>query len=196
MSFDFKVGSIYKLAFVKLINLVDRFYYYRSKVKYHPFIESNGKYRLGKNFKLTFLNVKNGQLKVVLNGNNKLGDYCNIQGTSTIFFGERTYCGDFCTFGCNESIIIGDDVMIGQYVSIRDTNHKYESNTLNMNKQGIYTSPVIIENNVWIGAGVSILAGVKIGSGAIVAAGSVVTKDVNANEIVGGVPAKLIKYRV
>ncbi len=84
----------------------------------------------------------------------------------------------------------------------------YESRRNNVNKYGKYynnavfeNSPlrdnreVVIGNDVWIGANVIILPGVKIGNGAIIAAGAVVTKDVEPYAIVGGVPAKLIKYR-
>ena len=55
-------------------------------------------------------------------------------------------------------------------------------------------APIIVGKNVWIGSNSTILQGVSIGDGAIVAAGAVVTKDVPANSIVGGIPAKLIRY--
>jgi len=85
--------------------------------------------------------------------------------------------------------------MISNFVTIRDTNHEFSSLEEPMRMQGIVSSPVHIEDDVWIGHGAIILKGVSVGTGAIIAAGSVVTKTVPAYSIVGGVPAKVIGTR-
>jgi acetyltransferase-like isoleucine patch superfamily enzyme len=90
------------------------------------------------------------------------------------------------------SITIGDDCLIGEYVSIRDANHGTHVGSP-MRLQPHATAPIIIGNNVWVGRGAVILKGVHIGDGAVVAANSVVTRDVAPGTLVGGVPAKLIK---
>ncbi len=110
--------------------------------------------------------------------------------------GCNSYIGEYSIIGCNEKIAIGRDVMIAQSVSIRDTDHVYEQIDIPMNQQGIITAPVIIDDNVWIGHGATILKGVHIGTGAIVAAGAVVTRNVEPFSIVGGVPAKKIGSRL
>lgn len=90
-----------------------------------------------------------------------------------------------------EQIEIGSGVTIGPNVCIYDHDHNlFEDKT-----RPFLTSPVIIGNNVWIGANSVVLKGVKIGYGAVVAAGAVVTKDVPPYSIVGGVPARVLKYR-
>ncbi|MBU2537741.1 MAG: acyltransferase [Proteobacteria bacterium] len=85
--------------------------------------------------------------------------------------------------------------MIAQAVSIRDTDHAFEDANLPMTQQSIITSSVVVEDDVWIGHGATILKGVHVGKGAIIAAGAVVTRDVAPYSIVGGVPAKLIRNR-
>lgn len=84
-------------------------------------------------------------------------------------------------------ITIEDDAMIAANVSLISNNHDFQE------RQIITCKPVVIKRKAWIGAGSIILPGVTVGENAIVAAGSVVTKDVPANTLVGGVPAKFIK---
>ena len=84
--------------------------------------------------------------------------------------------------------------MIAPFVYIVDSNHNSEIN-IKMNMQANISKPIVVGDDVWIGAKAVILSGVTIGSGAIISAGSVVNKDVEPNSIVGGVPAKLIDYR-
>lgn len=93
------------------------------------------------------------------------------------------------------SISIGDDCLIGEYVSIRDANHGTAAGQA-MRMQPHSSAPIVIGNNVWIGRGAVVLKGVQIGDGAVVAANSVVTRDVAPRTLVGGVPARLIKALV
>lgn len=118
----------------------------------------------------------------------------------TITFGNDVFIGSGATFMASESkIIIGDKVMFGPNVTIMGGNHnitmlgKYMFDV--KEKRPEDDLPVIIENDVWVGAGVIILKGVTIGRGSVVAAGSVVLKDVPAYSIIGGVPAKVLKMR-
>lgn len=92
-------------------------------------------------------------------------------------------------------VIIGNDVMIGPQVMFIASNHNYKDKTIPMNKQGTNSKGIFIDDNVWIGARAIILDGVHIKSGTIVGAGAIVTKDTEENSIVGGNPAKIIKYR-
>ncbi len=88
---------------------------------------------------------------------------------------------------CKNHISIGKNVRISRNVQIWDDDHHKIIGAKYVNKE------VIIEDNVWIGAGVIILKGVHIGEGSMIAAGAVVTRDVPANSLAGGVPAKVIK---
>jgi maltose O-acetyltransferase len=119
-----------------------------------------------------------------------------VQGSSKIEFGKGAYCCEFCVFGVNNGITIGERVMIAPAVTIRDTDHNISRVDLPMQDQGIVTAPVRIGNDVWIGHGAIILKGVTIGDGAVIAAGALVNKDVPPYAIVGGIPAKILKMRV
>lgn len=102
--------------------------------------------------------------------------------------GSRSIIGRGTNIGCN--------VMMGPECYIYTRNHAFDRIDIPMNQQGASDfHPVNIGNDVWIGARVTILPGVKIGNGAIIGAGSVVTKDVPDFAIVGGNPARVIKYR-
>ena len=94
-----------------------------------------------------------------------------------------------CQFQDQGGIWIGKGCLIGPQVVFATLNHGFEPS----DRQSLYHKPIHLGQNVWIGAHATILQGVAIGDNAIVAAGAVVTKDVAANTIVGGVPAKLIK---
>ena len=118
-----------------------------------------------------------------------------IQGSCYFELGTNSFLGQNVIIGTNDKVIIGKDVMIASNVSIRDTDHRFERLDIPMNKQGIISSPIYIGDDVWIGAGAVITKGITIGKGAIVGANAVVTKNVDSYAIVGGVPAKLIKYR-
>jgi acetyltransferase-like isoleucine patch superfamily enzyme len=94
-----------------------------------------------------------------------------------------------------ESITIGDDTLVGEFTSIRDANHGMDDLDTPMRSQKHDAAAIRIGRNVWIGRGCCILKGVTIGDGAVVAANSVVTKDVPANTIVGGAPARPLRTR-
>lgn len=124
----------------------------------------------------------------------------NVNIEQYVTFGEEFEIGDNSTVGFRSDIYgpvrIGKNVMIGPELAIYTHNHEFSDVNRPMIQQGYTQSnPVVIEDNVWIGRRVLIMPGVHIGEGAIVAAGSVVTHNVDSFSIVGGNPAKLIRYR-
>lgn len=95
-----------------------------------------------------------------------------------------------------QSAIIGNYVLIAQNVAILAVTHNFDSIDIPIIKQGsTKPEPVIIEDDVWIGRNVVVMPGIRLGKGSIIGTGAVVTKDVAPYAIVGGVPAKLIRYR-
>lgn len=177
---------------MKVENVIYSFYY---KIRYFPFICYSKNCTLKKGLIIRpFLNC-NKIFKLELKGDNSIGAYSVFQGSGIITFGKGSYCGEFCVFGSNASIEIGRNVMIAAAVTIRDTDHIYQDCTTPMSSQGINSTPVLIEDDVWIGHGVTILKGVHIGTGVIIAAGAVVTKNIPSYSIGGGVPAKIIGSR-
>lgn len=129
---------------------------------------------------------------------NNCGKNVNIEKQAV--FSSRVEIGDNSGIGIRAGlggkVIIGNDVMMGPDCIIYTQNHAFERLDIPMCQQGVQKEkPVFIEDDVWIGGRVTILPGVRIGHGAIIAAGAVVTKDVPKFAIVGGNPAKVIKYR-
>ena len=105
-----------------------------------------------------------------------------------IKFGKRVFINHSFTAMSVGGIEIGDNVQIGPHVTIVTDNHDFE------NRYILKCKPVRICRNVWIGANVTILPGIRVGENAVIAAGAVVTKDVPDNAIVGGNPAKVIRF--
>jgi acetyltransferase-like isoleucine patch superfamily enzyme len=102
---------------------------------------------------------------------------------------KRVYVNHACTFLDMGGITLEDDVLIGPKVNLVTENHPLDP----VNRRALICKPIVIKRNAWIGAAATILPGVTIGENAVVAAGAVVSKDVPANTVVGGVPAKVIK---
>ena len=118
--------------------------------------------------------------------------YCCINNAvGDVFIGNHTRIGIHCTI--IGPVTIGNHVNLAQGIVVTALNHNFKDTTLRIDEQGISTNPVVIGDDVWIGANAVILPGVTIGKHAVVAAGAVVTKDVPDYCIVGGVPAKIIK---
>ena len=105
--------------------------------------------------------------------------------------------GDHTRVGLHNTIIgpvdIGSHVNLAQGITVTALNHNFSDANKQIDEQGVSTSPVTIEDDVWIGANAVILPGVTIGEHCVVAAGAVVTKDVPPHSLVAGVPAKVIK---
>ncbi len=113
-----------------------------------------------------------------------------------ISLGRECNVGQFNTINTKTTdVIIGDFVRMGPHVNIIASNRIYKSKDIPILKQGFTQKGITIGNDVWIGAGSTILDGVNVGEGVVVAAGAVVTKDVPAYSIVGGVPARIIGER-
>ena len=127
-----------------------------------------------------------------------LGDYSVIESFACInnAVGD-VMIGDHTRIGLHNTIIgpvtIGSHVNLAQGITVTALNHNFEDSEKRIDEQGVSTSTVIIEDDIWIGANAVVLPGVTIGHHSVVAAGAVVTKDVPPHSLVAGVPAKIIK---
>src|SRR4051812_33413281 len=103
--------------------------------------------------------------------------------------GKDVFINHGCEFMDRGGITLEDKVLIGPKVNLVTINHPVEPSR----RRSTFCAPILIKRNAWVGVGASVMPGVTIGKNSIVAANAVVTKDVAANTIVGGIPAKLIK---
>lgn len=111
-------------------------------------------------------------------------------GGTGMKLGRNVFINQNCTFYDLGGLEIGDDVMIGPNVSLITSGHPVEPSR---RRDFVVAKPIVIERNVWIGAGATIIGGVTVGENSVVAAGAVVTRDVPPNVLVGGNPAAVIR---
>ena len=112
-------------------------------------------------------------------------------GVGPVMIGDRT------KIGLSNTIIgpvtIGNDIRLAQNITVSGLNHSYTDINLPIHAQKVSTSPIVIEDETWIGANVVIVAGVTVGKHCIIAAGSIVTKDIPPYSVAVGNPARVIK---
>jgi len=111
-----------------------------------------------------------------------------------IHIGRDSLIGELNVLRGQGGISIGDRVYTAPLVQILAVDHVYADPTRPFIQQGITAEGIVVEDDVWIGAGAIITDGVRIGQGAVVAAGAVVTRDVPPHAVVGGVPARVLKH--
>lgn len=112
---------------------------------------------------------------------------------SGIQIGRDSLIGEYSVIRGQGGVRIGDRVYTSPFTQIIAVNHVFDDPNRPFVEQGITAEGIIIEDDVWLGAGAIITDGVRVGKGAVVAAGAVVTKDVPPYTVVGGVPAKPIR---
>lgn len=148
------------------------------------------------NYSRSFYRFKIRQRWIKVNGMTRIHGTVHLNAPNkNIILGDNVQLGPHCHISCD--IHFGNYILCAAYVSFVGKNeHLFDipGSTIWDSPKG-NDSVTIVGNDVWIGHGAIIIGGVKIGDGAVVAAGSVVTKDVPCMSIVGGNPAKVLKYR-
>jgi acetyltransferase-like isoleucine patch superfamily enzyme len=125
-----------------------------------------------------------------------IGDKTKIRcHEGRVEIGPKTVMGQECTISAYQRVRIGEQCVIADRAMFIDFDHGVVEVERPIRSQGIYKRDVVVGSNVWIGYGACILRGVHVGDNSIVGTNSVVTKDIPANAIVAGIPAKIIRMR-
>jgi acetyltransferase-like isoleucine patch superfamily enzyme len=125
-----------------------------------------------------------------------IGDGTKIRcHEGAVEIGEKTVMGQECTISAYQRVRIGNECVIADRAMFIDFDHGIVEVERPIRSQGIYKRNVEVGNNVWIGYGACILRGVSVGDNSVIGTNSVVTKDVPANAVVGGIPARIIRMR-
>lgn len=157
------------------------------------------KIRMLDKVEIKWINSIRGSLKVEVIGEGKINIgkflmsrgplYLKTVNNGTLTIGDNVFFNHNCSITCAEKIVIGNHCMFANNLVIIDHDHKVKEAGVTSE---LISQPIVIEDRVWCGANVTITKGVHIGFGAVIAAGAVVTKDVPANVVVAGVPAKIM----
>lgn len=144
-----------------------------------------------------FFDIKSAAASVTIGARNQImhGAHFETGYEGHVTLGNDCFIGAYAILNGHGGLTIGNNVLIAGHCHIVAGNHRFEDTHTPMMAQGIDSRGIVIEDDVWLGAGVKVLDGVRIGTGSIVSAGAVVTRDVEPYSIMGGVPAKLIRMR-
>lgn len=136
-------------------------------------------------------------LSTITQGRGKFWGKCRIQHPENIYIGDGSFInpGGIIYASKNAKIYIGNNCMVSYNVHLRTDYHVYSNPMMPMKEQGMQEKDIRIGDDVWIGCGAQVMSGVTIGTGAVVGAGAVVCHDVPEFAVVGGVPARIIKFR-
>jgi len=126
--------------------------------------------------------------RVLIDGRTVLVEMVAHRG-ARIEIGERTYLNYGVSISAHESVSIGRRCQIGNYTIIMDNDYHDVADHLSLGE----SAPIVIEDNVWIGARATILKGVRIGANSVIGAGAVVTRSIPPNSVAAGVPARVIR---
>jgi acetyltransferase-like isoleucine patch superfamily enzyme len=142
------------------------------------------------------------QLQIAKRGQVRFGRLCWIgDGTKVrchegvVEIGSKTVIGQECTISAYRRVRIGEQCVIADRAMFIDFDHGVVDVERPIRKQGIYMRDTVVGSNVWIGYGACVLRGVRVGDNSVIGTNAVVTKDVPANAVVGGVPARVIRMR-
>jgi len=159
-------------------------------------------FQFGKNVTIEKDTILDGyaKSKIVLGNGVKIGAFSNLNTTSHMSkyglglkMGNNSAIGDYTHFGAAGGITIGNDVIMGSYISFHSENHNYQDTSQLIRNQGVTSKGIVLGDNIWVGAKVTFLDGAIIGSNCVIAAGAVVNGIFPSNVVIGGVPAKILK---
>lgn len=200
---------LFRLFLGKLRNMIYGFLIFRrrSYCFIHPssVVKCRNKIRFGKNLSIdrwSYIDALSTD-GLSLGDNVSIGKFTTIECTGSLNYlgkglkiGNNVGLGTRGHYGCAGGVEIGNDTIIGNYVSFHSENHIYNDLNIPIRKQGVNHQGIKIGNNCWIGAKVTFLDGSIIGNGCVVAAGAIVRGEFADNSVLGGIPAKIIKSRI
>lgn len=176
--------SVFEIIKLGVSVILTRLFYRKAKlISYPVYMRGKKSLEYGRDFSIGY-----GCRFDLINPNKK-----------TLFIGDNCEVGDYCHFVACENVTIGDNFLGASKIFISDTNHgNYQGKECSRpdeapDRRRLYTKPVVIGNNVWVGDNAVILAGTKIGNGCVIGANAVVKGEFPDGCIIVGAPAKIVK---
>jgi acetyltransferase-like isoleucine patch superfamily enzyme len=129
--------------------------------------------------------------RVVVGPGVTVGAGCRFEVAGVVLLGAGTVLGERCVVLARERVVVGARCRLGDEVVLLDTDARYEDVERPVRLQGVRSAPVVVEDDVVLGAGAALLRGVRVAAGAVVGARAVVTRDVPAGAVAEGAPARV-----